>query len=60
MAQSLSTTTKIAQMRDVPYHEVVGSLMYAALGTHPNIAFAIQTVSQFSTKPRLMSWEAVK
>jgi len=34
--------------------------MYAALGTRPDIAFAIQTVSCFSTKPSLMHWEAVK
>ena len=59
-AQSPSTTAEFAQMRDVPYHEAVGSLMYAALGTHPDIAFAIQTVSRFLTKPGLTHWEAVK
>jgi len=47
-------------MRDVPYHEAVGSLMYAALGTRPDIAFAVQTVSRFSTKPGSTPWEAVK
>jgi len=47
-------------MHDVPYHEAVGSLMYAALGTHPDIAFAIQTISRFSTKPGSTHWEAVK
>ena len=59
-AQSPSTTTDIAQMRDVPYHEAVGSLMYAALGTRPDIAFAVQTASRFSTKPGPVHWEAVK
>jgi len=34
--------------------------MYVALGTHPNIAFAIQTISCFSTKPGLTHWEAMK
>jgi len=38
-------------MRDVPYHEAVGSAMYAAIGTRPDIAFAVQTVSRFSTNP---------
>ena len=47
-------------MCDVPYHEAVGSLMYMALGTHPNIAYAVQTVSRFTSKPGLDHWEAVK
>ena len=47
-------------MRNIPYHEAVGSLMYASLGTYPDITYAVQTVSQFSTKPGLAHWEAVK
>lgn len=47
-------------MRNVPYHEAVGSLMYAALGTRPDIAYAVQTVSRFTSKPGLDHWEAVK
>jgi len=52
--QSLLTTAKFAQMCDVSYHEAVGSLMYATLRTHPDLAFTIQTISRFSTKPRSM------
>ena len=59
-AQSPSTTADFAQMHDIPYREAVGSLMYAALGTCPDIAFVVQTVSQFSTKPGPAHWEAVK
>ncbi|KAF5378500.1 hypothetical protein D9615_007118 [Tricholomella constricta] len=59
-AQSPATTAEFAQMRDVPYLEAVGSLMYAALGTRPDIAFAVQTVSRFSKKPGPAHWEAVK
>jgi hypothetical protein len=58
--QSPATTAEFAQMRDVPYHEAVGSLMYASLGTHPDISFTIQTLSRFSTKPGVAHWEAVK
>ena len=32
-AQSPTATDDIAKMRDVPYHEAIGSLMYASLGT---------------------------
>jgi hypothetical protein len=59
-AQSPSTTEEIAAMRHVPYHEAVGSLMYATLGTRPDICFAVQTVSRFNSKPGLAHWEAVK
>ena len=50
----------IAKMRNVPYREAVGSLMYAAMGTRPDIAFAVSTVSQFSHNPGWVHWEAVK
>ena len=50
-AQAPSTPQEFAEMQDVPYHEAVRSLMYAALGTRPDIAYAVQTVSQFSINP---------
>jgi hypothetical protein len=59
-AQSPSTTEEIAVMRNIPYHEAVGSLMYATLGTRPDICFAVQTVSRFNSKPGLAHWDAVK
>ena len=59
-AQSPSTTEELGAMRNIPYHEAVGSLMYAMLGTRPDICFAIQTVSRFNSKPGLAHWEAVK
>jgi hypothetical protein len=37
ISQSPATTAEFAQMCDVPYHEAVGSLMYASLGTRPDI-----------------------
>ena len=55
-----STTQDFACMCDVPYHEAVGSLMDTALGTCPDIAYAVQTVSHFTSKPGLDHWEAVK
>ena len=58
--QSPSTTQDFVCMRDMPYHEAVGSLMYVALGTCPDITYAVQTVSCFTSKPGLDHWEAVK
>lgn len=59
-AQSPTTTEEFAKMHNIPYHEAVGLLMYASLGTHPDITFVVQTVSRFSTKPGTAHWEAVK
>jgi hypothetical protein len=59
-AQSPSSMEEFAKMRNIPYHEAVGSLMYASLGTRPDITFAVQTVSRFSSKPGCTHWEAVK
>ena len=59
-AQSPSTTQEIAQMSNIPYQEAVGSLMYASLGTRPDITYAVQTISGFSKNPGHTHWEAVK
>jgi hypothetical protein len=42
------------------YQSAIGSLMYAMLGTRPDIAFAVGLVSQFSTNPGQAHWTAVK
>ena len=38
----------------------MGSLMYASLGTRPDITFAVQHISQFLTAPSNEHWTAVK
>ena len=47
-------------MKNVPYREAVGSLMYASMGTRPDITFAVSTVAQFLENPGAAHWEAVK
>ena len=42
------------------YQSAVGSLMYAMLGTRPDIAYAVSKVSQYSTNPNPTHWTAVK
>ena len=59
-SQSPSTLAEKAKMKYVPYREAVGSLMYATVGTRPDIAFATSTVAQFLENPGWMHWEAVK
>ncbi len=42
------------------YQSAVGSLMYAMLGTRPDIAFAVSVVSRYSSNPNESHWKAVK
>ena len=58
--QSPSTLADITKMKNIPYREAVGSLMYASMGTRPDITFAVSTVAQFLENPGAMHWEAVK
>jgi len=60
VAQNPSTGAEYAAMCHVPYREAVGSIMYAMLGTRPDISFATTTVSKFSSNPGMPHWEAVK
>lgn len=48
------------EMRDIPYQQAVGSLLYAAHGTRPDIAFAVSLVSRFNNNPGKPHWNAVK
>jgi hypothetical protein len=57
--QSPSTGAEYAAMRHIPYREAVGSLMYASLGTRPDISYAVTTVSRFSSNPGPTHWDAV-
>ena len=47
-------------MAKIPYREAIGSLMYAAIATRPDISFAVSTLSQFLENPGESHWEAVK
>jgi hypothetical protein len=48
-------------MRNVPYQQaMMMSLMWAAIATRPDIAFAVSLVSQFMDNPGEVHWEAIK
>jgi hypothetical protein len=49
-----------AEDPNMPYAKAIGSLMYAALQTRPDIAFAVQHLSQYTSNPAQEHWTAVK
>src|SRR6202453_4493436 len=42
------------------YREAIGALLYASMGTRPDITFAVQTLSQFASKLSKEHWQAIK
>ena len=58
--QSPSTPRQFDDMRNVPYREAIGSLMYAAVGTRPDITFAVTALSQYLQNPGRPHWEQAK
>jgi hypothetical protein len=51
LEQAPTSAAKFVMIRDVPYHEAVGALNWAALATRPDIAFAVTTVACFAANP---------
>ena len=47
-------------MEKVPYAPAVGSLMYAQVCTHPDIAFVVNVLGRYLSNPDLNHWKAVK
>ncbi|WMV36884.1 hypothetical protein MTR67_030269 [Solanum verrucosum] len=57
MPQSMD---EVEHMSKVPYASTVGSIMYAMVCTHPDIAQSVSLVSRYMTNPGKKHWEAVK
>jgi Reverse transcriptase (RNA-dependent DNA polymerase) len=60
LAQCPDTPRHYEAMRGVLYREAIGLLMYTALGTWPDIMFAVSFLSQFMQNPGRPHWEEVK
>ncbi|CAL9233575.1 unnamed protein product [Arabidopsis halleri] len=48
-----------SEMRNIPYSSAVGSLMYAMVGSRPDIAHAVGLVSRYMSSPNKEHWKAV-
>lgn len=48
------------KMRKIPYQEAIGSLLFAAQITRPDIAFAVSSLSRFNNNPGMPHWAGVK
>ena len=58
--QSPKSEDEKAQMINVPYINAVGSLMYLATVTRPDIAYTVGVLARFNSNPGHAHWMAVK
>jgi hypothetical protein len=54
------TEEEVKSMQNIPYQNAVGSLMYAMIGTRPDIAYSVGVVSRFASNPGSTHWTTVK
>ena len=61
LSKSMCSTTEGEKlyMASIPYREAVGSLLWLANGTRPNIAYAVNQVARYMDNPGPQHWEAV-
>lgn len=57
---SLEDSREERKTTDVPYKEAIGSLLFLATVTRPDIAYALNAASQYAESPRKVHWNAVK
>ena len=53
-------TTKADPVNQTEYQSAVGSLMYLAVSTRPDIAFAVNSLARFNSSPQKEHWTALK
>jgi hypothetical protein len=55
-----TSSADMEEMRSIPYLQAVGSLMYLAVATRPDISYAVGVLARFSKNPGMAHWKAVK
>jgi hypothetical protein len=60
MDQCPGTPEEIAYMKNIPYIHAVGSLMYLAVATRPDIAYTVGVLARFNHNPGKAHWLAVR
>ncbi|XP_047312527.1 secreted RxLR effector protein 161-like [Impatiens glandulifera] len=58
--QSPKTETENTEIKNVPYSNAIGSVMYLMISIRPDIAYAISCLSRLISNPRMPHWNALK
>jgi Reverse transcriptase (RNA-dependent DNA polymerase) len=54
------TTSEVERMKQIPYREAVGRLLYLSIATRPDIAYAVGVLCRFNSNPGEPHWNAVQ
>jgi hypothetical protein len=58
--QCPKTYEEAQEMKDIPYISAVGSIMYLAMMTRPDIAETASVLARYNSNPGIAHWKAVK
>lgn len=59
-AQCPKTESDLLKMENVPYSNVIGSIMYVMISTRPDLSYSISLLSKFMSNPGYEHWNALK
>jgi hypothetical protein len=59
-SQKPATPEEVEHMSRIPYRAAVGSLLYAAYGSRPDISSAVNRAAQFGENPGVPHWKSVQ
>jgi hypothetical protein len=54
------TPDELVVMRNKPFRQALGALMYASVATRPDITFAVSQLARYSANPGMAHWNALK
>lgn len=60
LTRNLDENGNVGPIADVPYQQLIGSLMYLSTGTRPDISYAVNTLSKFLKTPSNDHWQAAR
>ena len=60
LLQCLKNEIKKKEMENIPYASAIGSIMYAQVCTHPDIAYVVGMLGKYLSNPRMIHWKAAK
>ncbi|XP_057802913.1 secreted RxLR effector protein 161-like [Salvia miltiorrhiza] len=58
--QCPKTDLELEEMRNIPYANAIGSVMYLMISTRLDIAYVVSCLSRYMANPGIPHWEALK